>query len=197
MILLYCSDIEIRIKVHGYFRDRGILTEPVPLAVFGRRSYASDAEAILMIGDIPPGYFGMLNPHIPVISVGRYQIGDSLHFRDYESSELEMILRGYSSGKDFFEYNDVLFAKSNEIIFLGYRLKLSPTQRVILQVLIENKDSELSADELIARCTGDIHFKTSDFSKYISDINRKAFNIGGREMICVTASGYYKINKYI
>ncbi len=197
MIILYCYDIEERIKVHNYFRDRGLSLEASAPRDFCMRSFAADAEALLIVGDTPPGYIATLNLQLPVFNVGRYQLGNAFHFRDYKDPRLYEMLSAFSSADPFFSYNDVLFGKVGKVIFLGYDMKLNSVQRSILHLLVKNKDRSVSVDELMDVCYGDTHKSRTLLSKEIARINSKAYNIGGRKMICAEARGYYRIKKYI
>ena len=88
MIILYCYDIEKRIEVHNYFRDLGLTIEASAPMEFRLRGFAADAEALLIVGDTPPGYIATLNLQLPIFNVGRYQLGDAFHFRDYTDPRL-------------------------------------------------------------------------------------------------------------
>ncbi|MBO5970803.1 MAG: hypothetical protein J6S14_20200, partial [Clostridia bacterium] len=130
-------------------------------------------------------------------NVGRYQLGDAFHFRDYTDPRLFEMLSSFSSSDPFFSYNDVLFGRARKVLFLGYDMKLSSAQRSILHFLVKNKDRSVSCDELMEVCFGDVHKKRTILSKEISRINAKSYNIGGRKMICSPTRGYYRIKKYI
>lgn len=197
MIILYCYDIEKRIEVHNYFRDLGLMIEASAPREFRLRGFAEDAEALLIVGDTPPGYIATLNLQLPVFNVGKYRLGDAFHFREYTDSHLAQMLSAFSSSEPFFSYNEILFGKTGKVLFLGYDMKLNSTQRSILCFLVKNKDRSVHIQELIDVCLGDTHQKNSAVSKEISRINAKAYNIGGRKMICSPARGYYRIKKYI
>ncbi len=197
MILLYCYDIEERRMLHNYFRDKGVLIEATPPGEYHSRSYAASTEALLICGNTPPGFVSMLNPHVPIISVCKYPLGDSFNFREYTDPNLLELLMSFSGGDPYFEYNEVLFAKKNEILFLGYELKLTSTERAILYFLVSEKDRDVAIEEITEACLGDTHMKEANVSKHISQINRKAKEIGGRTMIFSPKPHYYRIRKYI
>ena len=132
MILLYCDDVAKRRSVHNYFRDKGVMIEAVPLNEFAVRSYAYDASAMLVIGDVPPGFSAFLCAEVPLISVSKYPVGNSLHFRDYDSPELLDLLLSFSDFAECFEYNGVLKATPRGVKFLGYNFSLTPVERSIL-----------------------------------------------------------------
>ncbi len=197
MIILYCYDIDERQRVHNYFRDRGLTVEATPPGEYRIRSFAADVEALLIIGETPPGYVSSLNPHLPIFNVGRYQLGDAFHFREYTDPQLFEMLGSFSSADPFFSYNDILFGKADAVLFLGYDIKLTPTERAMLRLLVTNADRAVHVEELLGACIGDLYVGNNTVSKHISQINRKAMNIGGRKMIFSPAKGYYKIRKYI
>ena len=93
MIILYCYDIDKRIEVHNYFRDLGLKIEASAPMEFRLRGFASDAEALLIVGDTPPGYVFSLNRDLPIFNVGRHQLGDAFHFRDYKDPHLYEMLK--------------------------------------------------------------------------------------------------------
>lgn len=197
MILLYCDDVARRKAVHNYFRDKGVEIEAVPLNEFAVRSYACNISALLIVGNIPPGFSALLNANVPLISVSKYPVADSIHFRDYESHELLDILMSLSGNAECFEYNGVLKATPRCITFLGYEFNLTPAERSILSLLVSRADADVSCDEIGNACLGDIHSKKSTVARHISSINQKAENIGGRAMIIAKSSGCYSINKFI
>lgn len=197
MIAFYCYDVGERQTVHNYFRDRGVTLESVPPAEIGIRSYAADAEAMLIVGNTPPGFILLLNPELTLFTVGRYQLGNSFHFRDYRDPDLLEMLSAFSSDEAYFSYNDVLFGKLGKVLLLGYDLGLTPTERSILSLLVSEAERSVPTEEIIEKCIGDVHGKRSSVSTHISHINKKAMNIGGRRLISSPSSGYYKMKKYI
>lgn len=197
MILLYCYDIEERRRLHGYFLDHGVMLEATPPGEYRLRSYAASTDALLIAGDTPPGFIAELNPYVQIISIARYPLGDSINFRDYRDPDLLELLSSYSSGSPGFEYNDVLFARNNEVLFLGYELKLTTTERAILRFLVQESGRDVAVDEITESCLGDTHLKESNVATHISQINRKAREIGGRNMISSPSPHFYRIKKYI
>jgi len=197
MILLYCDDVSQRRSVHNYFRDRGVMIEAVPLNEFAARSYACDSSALLIVGDVPPGFAAYLCADVPLISVSRYPIGDSVHFREYVAPELLELLLSVSDTAECFEYNGVLKATPRGVTFLGYVFDLTPAERSILALLVSRAGDSVTFEEIGEVCLGDIHIKFATVSKHISSINKKVHSIGGRNMIVSPASKCYAINKYV
>ena len=197
MIILYCNDISKRTEVHNYFRDRGLLIEASVPRDFHIKSFAAYAEALLIVGEVAPGFVATLNPRLPLFNVGRYQLADAFHFREYDDPELLRMLSAFSPQEPFFSYNDVLFGKLGKVLFLGYDMKLSATQRSVLCYLVLNSDRQISCEEILEVCLGDSYKQRSSVSKIVSTINSKAYQIGGRRMICSHERGYYRIEKYI
>ena len=197
MILLYCNDVERRRNVHNYFRDRGVMLEAVPLNEFALRSYANDVSAILLVGEVPPGFSASLCAEVPLISITKFRIGDSVHFRNHESAELLDLLLSFSDSAECFEYNGVLKATPRGVTFLGYDLKLTPAERSVLALLVLRAGEGVYYEEIGEACLGDIHSKFATISKHVSSINKKAQSIGGRVMILSQKDRFYTINKYI
>ena len=197
MILLFCDNVSERRCIHNYFRDRGVVIEAVPLNEFFVRSYACNVSALLIVGDAPAGFTATLCPEVPIVSVSKYPIGDSLHFREYDSPDLLELLLSFCDSADCFDYNGVLRATPREIVFLGYKLNLTPAERSILAFLVSRENEGVSYDEIGEACLGDIHAKHATVSKHISTINKKAQNIGGRKMIVSLTDKHYSINKYV
>lgn len=197
MILLYCNDVERRRIVHNYFRDRGVMLEAVPLNEFALRSYANDVSAILLVGEVPPGFSASLCAEVPLISISKFRIGDSVHFRDHESAELLDLLLSFFDSAECFEYNGVLKATPRGVTFLGYDLKLTPAERSVLALLVLRAGEGVYYEEIGEACLGDIHSKFATISKHVSSINKKAQSIGGRVMILSQKDRFYTINKYI
>lgn len=197
MILLYCDDVSKRRSIHNFFRDKGVMIEAVPLNEFAVRSYACDTSALLIVGEVPPGFSAFLGADVPLISVSKYRIADSLHFREYDCPELLEILMSLSESAECFEYNGVLKATPHGVTFLGYEFNLTPTERSILAFLVMRAGDHVFCDEIGEVCLGDIHSKEGTVSKHISSINKKAQSFGGRNMIVSPKNKFYSINKYV
>lgn len=197
MILLYCFDIEERFRLHGYFREKGIRTVAVPPSEFRIRSYELSTDAILIAGRTPYGFVSNLNPDVPLITVGKYPLGDSVNFRDHNDPRLLELLSSYPQTDESFDYNGILYSSGKEVIYLGYELKLTPTERAILALLVSQSDREVASEEIASACMGDVHSHAATLSKHVSAINAKAKRIGGRMIIYSPTDHYYKIKKYI
>lgn len=197
MILLYCYDIDERQRVHNYFRARGLLTEAVAPSELEARSFSSDADAILIVGKAPQGLISRIDPELPIFTVGDDQLEASFHFFDLHAPGLLEMLTAFSSAEAYFSCNDVLFGKQDGVFLLGYDLRLTPTERALLTLLACEYQSSVSTDELVSACLGDCYADRGSISAHISQINKKAINIGGRSLIEASANGFYRIKKYI
>lgn len=197
MILLYCFDIEERFRLHGYFKDKGIRTVAVPPSEFRIRSYELSTDAILIAGKTPYGFISEINPEATIINIGKYPLGASINFNDHTDPLLLELLSSYPQTDESFDYNGILYSAGKEVIYLGYELKLTTTERAILALLVSQKDRDVSVKEIAGACMGDVHSRDSTVSKHISSINAKAKRIGGRTIIYSTEDHYYKLHKYI
>lgn len=196
MILLYSFDIDERSRLHNYFKDKGIRLEAVPPSEFRIRSYSLSTDAILIAGKTPYGFICDINPEIPLITIGKYSLGDSVNFKDYKDPRLLELLSSFPDADESFNYNGVLYSSGDEVIFLGYDLKLTPTEREILGVLVSQKERGVPTEEIAQAC-GNSHMKESTVSKHISSINAKAKTVGGRTMIYSPSDHFYRIKEYI
>ena len=197
MILLYCFDIDERARLHSYFGEKSIRLEAVPPSEFRRRSYFLGTDAILIAGKTPCGFIEELNPDVPLITIGKYSLGDSINFRDHKDPRLTDLLSGFPDADLSFDYNGLLYTAGDRVIYLGYELKLTRSEREILGLLVLQRDRNVSTAEIAEVGLGDCHIKGSTVSKHISSINSKAKKIGGRTMICSPTDHFYRINKYI
>ncbi len=197
MIFLYCFDIEYRSFLHGYFRDKGVRMEAVPPSDFRLRSYALGKNAILIAGKTPSGFICELNPEVDIITVGNYPIGDSVNFREYSDPRLLELLLSYPDSDYAFDCNGILYSSGDEVIFLGYAMKLTPTERSILGFLVSQKERVVPVEEIAEVGMGDPHSKEATVAKHISAINKKAKTIGGRDMIYSPQDHHYRLKKYI
>lgn len=196
MILLYCFDIDERFRIHDYFREKGIRLESVSPSEFRIRSYALGTDAILIAGNTPYGFISEINPAVPLITIGEYPLGDSINFSNYEDRRLLDLLYSFPDADQSFDYNGVLYSTGKEVIYLGYVLQLTPTEREILGFLVAERDRDVPTKEIAEAC-GDLHLKESTVSRHISSINSKAKTIGGRTVIFSPSNHYYRIKKYI
>lgn len=196
MILLYCFDIDERFRIHDYFRGKGIRLESVSPSEFRIRSYSLGTDAILIAGNTPYGFISEINPAVPLITIGEYPLGDSINFNSYNDQRLLELLSEFPDADESFNYNGILYTIGKDVIYLGYVLKLTPTERAILGFLVSEKDSGVPTKEIAEAC-GDPHMKESTVSRHISSINSKAKTIGGRTIIFSPSDHCYRILKYI
>ncbi|MGM9642729.1 MAG: helix-turn-helix domain-containing protein [Eubacteriales bacterium] len=196
MIFFYCADIELRRRIHYYFREENVFVESIGLSELEIAAWGADADAILTVGEVPVGLLSCIDPRLPVVAVGRHPIGDSIYFRDYKDPELLDLLKGFLSRENL-AYNDVLFQSGEDVIYLGYALCLTLTERSILDFLLKYPETGFSPDELTHACIGDIHLAKTNIARHVCRINKKARVIGGRDLIECTDHGFYRMAKYI
>jgi hypothetical protein len=196
MILLYCFDIEERFRLYDYFSKNGIRLECVLPSEFRIRSYSLGTDAILIAGNTPYGFISEINPAVPLITIGEYPLGESVNFKKHTDPRLIRLLSSFPEASEVFDYNGILYSSSGEVIFLGYELKLTGTEKTIVSFLISQKDRDASCKEIAEVC-GDPHLKASTITKHISSINSKSKIIGGRTIVYSPLDGYYRIKKYI
>ena len=78
----------------------------------------------------------------------------------------------------------------NKVIYLGYDIGATKTERAILQTLIQNTKSPLSAEELPS--LSGLEMTKENVTYHISSINHKAKLIGNRILIKnIVKKGYF------
>ena len=82
--------------------------------------------------------------------------------------------------------------KDNEVYLIGYKLKLSPTERIILCAIAENKNATI--EELLPLLSNGV--SRGNIAVHINSINKKAYNISGRKLI-LFEDRKYVINPYM
>ena len=80
----------------------------------------------------------------------------------------------------------------NEVYLLGYKLKLSPTERMLLCEILQK--SGASIEELHHLLTDGV--SQGNIAVHINSINKKATNISGRKLV-LFENGKYVINPYM
>lgn len=80
----------------------------------------------------------------------------------------------------------------NEVFLIGYKLKLSPTERTLLCEIANNKSA--SIEELLPLLSNGV--SRGNIAVHINSINKKATNISGRKLI-LFEDGKYVINPYM
>ena len=85
-----------------------------------------------------------------------------------------------------------LIINDNEVYLIGYKLKLSPTERIILCAIAENKNATI--EELLPLLSNGV--SRGNIAVHINSINKKAYNISGRKLI-LFEDGKYVINPYM
>lgn len=78
-------------------------------------------------------------------------------------------------------------------VYLGYALKLTPTERKVLTAICEN--GRIDVEGIIAACG--LHARgRGNVSVHVHSINKKAYDVGGRKLI-VFDDGVYGLNDYM
>ena len=85
-----------------------------------------------------------------------------------------------------------LIINDNEVYLIGYKLKLSPTERMLLCTITENQSA--SIEELLPLLSDGV--SRGNIAVHINSINKKAYNISGRKLI-LFEDGKYVINPYM
>ena len=80
--------------------------------------------------------------------------------------------------------------ESGIYFYLGYPLKLTGTERAIIEVLIKSESEYVSA----AMLEGEISSSRGSIGVHISSINAKAVEIGGRNLIFSKRNLGYKLS---
>ena len=82
--------------------------------------------------------------------------------------------------------------ENGEAYLIGYKLKLSPTERTLLYEIADKKSA--SIDELLALL--DEGVSRGNVAVHVNSINRKADAISGRRLV-LFENGRYIINPYM
>ncbi len=85
-----------------------------------------------------------------------------------------------------------LSINNSEIYLIGYKLKLSPTERKILENIAKNESA--SIEELLPLLSDGV--SRGNIAVHINSINKKAENISARKLI-LFENGRYIINPYM
>jgi hypothetical protein len=198
MICLYCEDPALRAKYHHFYRDLGVLIESVPSGEFIKRSYLAQTDALLIIGQYPPGLTSLLSYRVPLFCVGRKKKDDPYSFDSYDSPELLSLLKRYGEERGEINHRSLLhISTTGKAHYLGYRLELTKTEASILYHLVNNFGRDVEVDELLLVCLGDAHRKQSNIARHVSNINRKAREIGDRSIIISVKPKTYRLREYI
>ena len=80
----------------------------------------------------------------------------------------------------------------NEVYLIGYKLKLSPTERAILESIA--KSGSASIEDLLPLLSDGV--SRGNIAVHINSINKKAENISGRKLILFD-NGKYILNPYM
>ncbi len=198
MIRLYCEDIAKRVEVQNFYRDLGFSVDAPPCGEFLEAARRNDTSVVLIVGAHPPWLEACLRVGIPTFLIGSSQNA----FSTYEDAGLIDLLRENEGDIRRFSYGECLSSSADGVYYLGYPLKLTPSEFAILAYLVDQSPNGVEQDQLLSICVGDAHRKSSVLRQHVSSINKKARTIyGGRELIvsdrkCNGVKRYFMV-KYI
>ena len=86
--------------------------------------------------------------------------------------------------------------KRGAAIYLGYELKLTPTELQILAAILEREDG-VSSQELLDSLLGDRRITCGNIAVHVCNINKKARMIGGRSIVSDVPGHGYCIAEYL
>ncbi len=198
MICLYCEDPALRAEYHHFYRGCGLIVESVPSGEFIKRSHSAQTDALLIIGQYPIGMTSFLSHRVPLFFVGRQKSRENNSFDTFDSPQLLSLLKQHSSDEEAINHRSLLYiSTSGKAYYLGYKLKLTKTEASILYYLTSNFGKDVEIDKLLSVCIGDAHRKPSNIARHISNINRKAREIGERNIIVSIKPKTYRLCEYI
>lgn len=199
MICLYCDDLTLRSKYQHYFRDHGIAVNAPPPALFLQTANTRECIGAVFIGEYDPSVIASLRRSLAVFVVGHGNDSGIVYFASYDDPALIDALDLLSKNLYPFRYDHIIYCgeeKDEPVFIVGYPVSLTPTEKAFLAYLVANKEREVSGEELLEFCVGDVHRRTGNVPQHISSINKKAAQITGRMLIISDKNGKYKINPY-
>lgn len=98
-------------------------------------------------------------------------------------------MNGLDILEDIIQYKHLSIV-DKRVIYLGYDLGATKTEREILRALIESRESPLSAEEISKRAS--LEMSKENITYHICSINNKAKLIGNRNLIKnIVKIGYF------
>ncbi len=180
MIRLYCEDIAKRVEIQNFYRDLGFSVDAPPCGEFISAANGAETTSAIVVGQYPPWLTACLRRGLPTYFVGNFENS----FDAFDSPELIDILREREGDIRFFAYGGCLDSSEDGVFYLGYPLRLTPSEVAILSFLVRQSPTGVDQEQLVSVCVGDSHRKSSVLRQHISSINKKAKNIySGRELI--------------
>lgn len=180
MIRIYCEDIAKRVEIQNFYRDRGLTVDAPPCGEFLCAARGTDTKAALIVGTYPPWLDACLREGVPTFFVGNSQSS----FNAYDDAALLDVLHDIEGDIRRFVYSECLYSTPDGVYYLGYPLKLTPSELAILSYLVKQSPNSVKDEELLSVCIGDAHRKSSILRQHVSSINKKARTIyGGRDLI--------------
>ena len=90
------------------------------------------------------------------------------------------------------EIND----SAHQVIYLGYIMPLSPVEYKVFMCIYESGDEFISSEHIMDKCFGTKGNQKGVVATHISNINSKAWEIGGRRLIISKYGIGYKITEH-
>lgn len=199
MICLYCDDVTSRSEYQHYFRDHGITVNAPPPAMFLQIANTAECRGAIFIGEYDPSVLASLRRSLPVFAIGQGDDPGIVYFASYDDPALIDALDLLSKNLFPFRCDHIIYCgeeKDDPVFIVGYPISLTSTEKTFLAYLVSNKDRDVSGEELLVFCVGDVHRSTGNVSQHISSINKKTEQITGRTLIISDKNGNYKLNPY-
>jgi hypothetical protein len=180
MIRIYCEDIAKRVEIQNFYRDHGLAADAPPCGEFLCAAREGDTTMVLIVGTYPPWLDACLRVGLPAFFVGNAQSS----FDSYDDGELLALLLATEGDIRRFNYGQCLSSSPDGVYYLGYPLRLTPSELAILSYLVKQSPNAVKDEELLSVCVGDAHRKSSVLRQHVSSINKKAKTIySGRDLI--------------
>ncbi len=182
MLYLYCDDILRRAELSRALKKHGVIHS---VLAAGELERARDG-VVLWVCDEPCVH------DVPTVGAERFgKLGEA-----WLDSDTVALLRSFSEDTSEFA-SDLISFEDGTVFYIGYELKLTPTERTLLRFLALRGARGADNAELLAVCIGDVHRKLSNVSQHISAINAKGMKIGGRRLVLRDGSGHYRMAEFI
>lgn len=195
MILLICDDIGTRMEYSRYLRRKRVLTfAPQPID-FESAIKSGKYKVILFFCPFSPVLGTIYCKDVPRIAIGACAERYSAHMNCCEDPYSPVLL---SFLKDIEAYGrrrhagDMAF-RGDKVINAGYRLGLTPEEYSVVMYILCRGPS--TPEDIGDACIGKLFIENPERKKHdivtvISQINRKALDVGGRRVIRLRKGAY-------